>query len=286
MESKSENRSGARRAGYVALPTPTAAPLVLAAGILLLATGLVTAPEISVLGGVLSLFGAIAWWRDLYPEEQHEQVPLKEGAVWAASIHAEAAGVDSAPELKRAQLPLETYPIAAGIRGGLVGSVAMAAVAVLYGWIHYGSIWYPINLVGAIVYSHELKVSPDILTHFNFVLFAVAFAIHVSVSVVVGLLYGALLPMLPRRPILLGGIFAPLLWSGAVYGILHIVNPLLYARINWVWFVASQVAFGVVAGLTVIRHHRYRLPQLPPIRRRSGSGDSEPPEETRGGGRS
>jgi len=286
MESKSEIRTGAQRTGYVALPTPTAAPLVLAAGILLLATGLVTAPEISALGAVLAISGTIAWWRDLYPEEHHDQVAVKEEEVLATSVHTEVAGVEFAPELKRAQLPLETYPIAAGIRGGLVGSAAMAAVAVLFGYIHYGSMWYPINLVGAIVYKHELQLGTPMLMHFHAVLFLVALAIHVSVSLVVGLLYGALLPMLPRRPILLGGIFAPLLWSGAVHAVLHIVNPLLYARINWAWFVASQVAFGVVAGVTVIRHHRFRLPQLPPIRRRGGSGDSEPPDETHSGGRS
>ncbi|MGH9715564.1 MAG: hypothetical protein ACRD4R_02370 [Candidatus Acidiferrales bacterium] len=284
MESKSEIRTGTERTGFVALPTPTAAPFVLAAGMLLLATGLVTAPEVSVLGGALTIFGAIAWWRDLYPEEQHEHIPVKQEEVLAASVHAEAAGVESVPELKRAQLPLEIYPIAAGIRGGLVGSAAMALVAVLYGWVHYGSVWYPINLVGAIVFARELKVSPDILAHFNPVLFAVAVAIHVSVSVVVGLLYGALLPMLPRQPILLGGVFAPLLWSGAVHGVLGIVNPLLYARINWVWFVASQIAFGVVAGVIVIRHHRVRLPQLPPIQRHNENGDSEAPGASRGGG--
>lgn len=286
MDSNSERHTGVERTGYVALPTPTSAPLFLAAGLLLLATGLVTASEVSVLGGIFAFWGAISWWRDLYPDEQHEQVPVKEEKISAVSIHTEIAQVESAPELKRAQLPLETYPIAAGIRGGLVGSAAMAAVAVLFGWVHYGSVWYPINLVGAIVYARELKVSPDVLMHFNFVLFAVAFAIHVSVSVVVGLLYGALLPMLPGRPILLGGILAPLLWSGAVHGILGIVNPLLYERINWVWFVASQIAFGLTAGVIVIRHHRFRLPQFPPLQNRSGTGENGRHEEPRDGGRS
>jgi len=31
------------------------------------------------------------------------------------------------------------------------------------------------------------------------------------------------------------------------------VNPLLAAHIDWVWFFASQVAFGIVAGLVVMR---------------------------------
>jgi hypothetical protein len=33
--------------------------------------------------------------------------------------------------------------------------------------------------------------------------------------------------MLPRRPILLGGFIAPLMWSGLLYTALGIINPVL-----------------------------------------------------------
>jgi hypothetical protein len=62
-----------------------------------------------------------------------------------------------------------------------------------------------------------------------------------------------MLPMFPRRPILLGGAIAPVLWSGLLWSILGLVNPLLESRIDWYWFVASQIAFGVVAGAVVAR---------------------------------
>jgi len=65
-----------------------------------------------------------------------------------------------------------------------------------------------------------------------------------------------MLPMLPRRPIVLGGVIAPGLWSGALYSILGLLNPELQARIDWTWFIASQVAFGIVAGLVVVRQTR------------------------------
>ena len=52
-------------------------------------------------------------------------------------------------ELPRAWLPLEVYPISAGIKGGLAGSVAMAVLAMLYGLLSQRSIWYPINLLAA-----------------------------------------------------------------------------------------------------------------------------------------
>ena len=52
---------------------------------------------------------------------------------------------------------------------------------------------------------------------------------------------------------LLGGLVAPSLWSGLLYTILGLLNPLLAAHIDWLWFIASQVAFGIVAGLVVVR---------------------------------
>src|SRR5262249_38621571 len=83
--------------------------------------------------------------------------------------------------------------------------------------------------------------------------FAVAVLIHAIVSTAVGLLYGAMLPMFARRPILLGGLIGPVLWSGLLYSILSLLNPLLERHIDWFWFVASQGAFGIVAGLVVVR---------------------------------
>jgi hypothetical protein len=35
-----------------------------------------------------------------------------------------------------------------------------------------------------------------------------------------------------------------------------LLNPLLASRIDWFWFMASQVAFGLVAGLVVVRQSR------------------------------
>ena len=74
----------------------------------------------------------------------------------------------------------------------------------------------------------------------------------------------------PRRPILLGGFIAPLLWSGLIHSILGIVNPVLNQRIDWLWFVASQVGFGIVAGLVVSRQERIRTRQQLPLALRVG----------------
>jgi hypothetical protein len=86
--------------------------------------------------------------------------------------------------------------------------------------------------------------------------FAIALVLHALISTAVGLLYGAMLPMFARRPILLGGLIGPVLWSGLLYSMLSLLNPLLESSIDWFWFAASQVAFGIVAGLVVVRQPR------------------------------
>jgi hypothetical protein len=88
--------------------------------------------------------------------------------------------------------------------------------------------------------------------------------------------------MLPRQPILLGGFIAPILWTGLIHSILGIVNPVLNQRIDWGWFVVSQVAFGIVAGVVVTRQERIRTWQHMPLAFRSGMEASGMREENRG----
>ncbi|HWF37149.1 MAG TPA: hypothetical protein VG322_01430 [Candidatus Acidoferrales bacterium] len=271
MSATPENREHtAGNHDHVDIPSPTAWPFVLAVGFALAIAGLVTTPEISVLGGVLVLAGSVGWFRDVLPHEQEETVRVIPAEIVIATSRRELERIDVAPELKRLRFPMEIYPIKSGVRGGLVGSVAMAAVAMLYGLIDYHSIWYPVNLVGAVVYARELQMSVARLSQFSIILLLVALAIHLTVSLLVGLLYGTLLPMLPRHPILLGGVIAPLVWSGVVHASLGIINPLLNQRIDWMWFLASQVAFGCVAGLVVIRHAPVHVRQFMPLAMRAG----------------
>ena len=50
-----------------------------------------------------------------------------------------------------------------------------------------------------------------------------------GVTVILGLLYGVLLPTLPPLPKALawGGLLMPMLWSGVSYGLMGVVNPAL-----------------------------------------------------------
>ncbi|HTQ86933.1 MAG TPA: hypothetical protein VMI93_12020 [Candidatus Solibacter sp.] len=251
--------------GSVTLPAPTAWPIVLAFGVTMVFAGLVTSPTISVLGGILAVAGCTGWFREVLPHEKHHAVPVGEIPMVVVSSRREVERFALAPELARAVLPIETYPISAGIKGGLAGSVGMAVLACMYGVLMQRSIWYPINLLAATVYAQSMKMGPETLYGFHMDSFLLASAIHLVTSLLVGLLYGAMLPMFPQRPILLGGVIAPIMWTGLLYTILGMLNPLLVERIDWRWFIASQCAFGVLAGLIVKRQMPKRTRQLVPF---------------------
>ena len=256
--------------GTIKLPAPTAWPIVFAFGITLLLAGLLTSPSVSILGAILAVTGCIGWFQDVLPHEKEETVEVKAEVSVITTPRREVERLPVAPELPRALLPLETYPVSAGIKGGLAGSVAMAVLACLYGVLKQHSIWYPINLLAATIYGQSLQLTPATLNAFHLGSFVVASFIHLLTSLLVGLLYGAMLPMFPRRPILLGGVIAPILWTGLLHSILDLLNPLLNAHIDWPWFVASQFAFGIVAGLVVVRQQRVRIRQFVPFLMRAG----------------
>ena len=235
------------------VPARTAWPFILAMGVTLLFAGLVTSPSISLFGTALALAGCVGWFRAIFPHEQEEAIAVLPEDIRLTTKRRIVERIPVLPDQLRAWLPVRTYPISAGVKGGIAGSVAMAVLAVLYGVLKTGSIWYPINLLAAVIYSESLRLGAEHLNSFHADSFAIAFVLHGLISILVGLLYGAMLPMFPRRPILLGGLLGPVLWSGLLYTILGLLNPLLASHIDWFWFVASQVAFGIVAGIVVVR---------------------------------
>ena len=272
MTNLEQQGEATRRPELVVMPAPTAWPFVFALGSALMFAGLLTNVSVSLLGVVLWIFGAVGWFREVLPHEHHEEIPVVSEAVEAVAVAPapEVVRLAVAENIQRAWLPLKIYPISAGVKGGLAGGVAMALLAMLYGLIFFRSIWYPINLIAGSLYAAPAIPSMESLMRFHPGWFLFALAMHATMCLLVGLLYGAMLPMLPTRPIVLGGIIGPLLWTGLLYHIVGFVNPLLDEKINWWWFAASQVAFGVVAGLVVVRQNKVWTTENLPLAVRAG----------------
>lgn len=245
----------------VQLPAPTAWPLVLALGITLLGAGMVTSWAIGVLGLVLIVRSVGGWFHDVFPHELHVEVPVTTEVVEVKSTR---TGVTRLPisASHRKILPVERFTLGAGVQGGIAGGIAMIVPATIYGLVRYHSIWYAPNLLAAMAIPEWATRSTAFLSSFHLEGMLVAVLVHILASVLVGLLYGAVLPMFPWEPIATAGFLAPIFWTGLLYGALMALDPTLIRRIDWLWFVASQIAFGLVAGFVVNLHVKVRTHQF------------------------
>src|SRR3984957_8908900 len=258
-----------RQREVIEMPAPTAWPIILAFGLTLVFVGFVTSWSVSFLGAILAVSGCIGWFRDVLPHEKHESVSAIETIRPVSTSRPRVAAVEwMTAELHRARLPLEVYPIKAGVKGGMAGSVAWAFLAVIYGIISGRGMWYAVNVLAAGFFPD--RHAPAQIGVFQWDSLLIATVLHLLISLLVGLLYGAMLPMFPRRPILLGGLVAPVLWSGLVHSFLELIDPVLNRQIDWIWFVISQVGFGIVAGVVVSRQERVRTWQHLPFPIRAG----------------
>jgi hypothetical protein len=168
------------------------------------------------------------------------------------------------------RIPVEVQPISAGVRGGIVGGAAMAVVALAYGVVFHHSLWYPVNLLSAVAMPGMAQASLTELRAFSMSALIIGIVAHGLISVLAGLLYAVILPMLPGRHVFWGGLVAPLLWTGGLWAVLGVINPILNARVDWTWFVISQIAFGLAAGYVVSRAQPVATMQTWPLAARAG----------------
>src|SRR5712692_7337164 len=151
---------GSRRPRTIELPAPTAWPFILAFGATLLFAGLVTSMSVSVLGAALALAGCVGWFRAVFPHQQEESVAVAPEDIRLTPDRRIVERIPVLPDQLRAWLPVRTYPISSGVKGGLAGSIAMAVLACVYGILKAGTIWYPINLLAAVIYRESLRLGP------------------------------------------------------------------------------------------------------------------------------
>jgi hypothetical protein len=245
----------------VQLPSPTAMPMVLALGIALILTGMVTNVVIGLLGLLLAVWGSVGWFLEVLPHEKHTGVLVRTEEVRIFSSRTLTERLPTS-DMHRKLLPIETFRISTGIKGGIAGGIAMIIPASIYSVLKYHSIWYAMNLLAAGGFVSWAGASNAFLSEFHMRGLLAAMVIHGLTSLLVGLLYGAMLPMYPRYPILTAGLVAPLLFTGILYFAIGVVSPILNERIDWFWFVLSQIAFGLVCGFVVNLHTRVRTSQF------------------------
>jgi len=256
----------------IEVPAPTPWPFVTSFGLALLFAGLVTSLAVSIVGLVVILFGAVGWFRDVLPVPKEELVAI---ATTPAPIFVRStrrvAHLQAGAEGHRVYIPITIHPYSAGLLGGALGGVGMAIIACLYGLIAQGSLWYPVNLLAAAALPSLAEAGPAELKAFHVSGFVIALLIHGIISLLVGLLYAAILPMMPSRFTAFWGSFlAPVLWTALVASTLHLTNPALNAKIAWGWFIASQVAFGLITGFIVAHSKEVETAQSWPLAARAG----------------
>jgi hypothetical protein len=262
----------------ILVPAPTVWPFIAALGVTLILAGLVTHAAVSVVGAIVLLRSSVGWWLEVLPEQKEEVVLVSP----ADQVSRSSLAVDHLAPGHRAQIPVEVHPYWTGLYGGLAGAVAMAVVAMLFGLLSQGSIWYPINLLAAGIVRSLAEAPVDQLRHFSEAGLIAGTFIHGMISILVGMLYAISLPMFPRGASWRSGLVTPVLWSGVVAATLDLINPTLNERIDWIWFVASQIAFGLAASSVIKRTARIATMQSWPLAERAGieaqSRSGEKPE--------
>jgi hypothetical protein len=262
------------------MPAPTAWPMILAFAITLIFAGLVTNGILSIVGVIVLLRAAVGWWYEVLPVEHHEEVAVARGLDLPArpvSRRVEYLRVGEGDH--RVRIPAEIKPYSSGIKGGLVGAVAMAGVALLYGLISQGSIWYPINLLSAAMMPEMTTASVEQLRQFSAMGLFLGVIVHGLTSLLVGVLYAVMLPMFPKNAFWWAGIISPILWSGLIASTLQFINPALNAKIDWRWFVASQLAFGLTGGYVIARSQSIKTMQSWTLAMRAGIEAPEKEQE-------
>ncbi len=251
------------------LPKPTAWPIVTAFGFTLMVAGILTHYVISILGGFLTVYGCVGWFRDVLPHESHEEIEVKVQEISIASSRKSVGRIDTGGG-HRHHVGEGTFSPLAGVKGGIAGGIVMVIPALAYGLIAQHSIWYPVNLLGGAGIMGMPNPTMQYLREFHWGGLGMATLIQIVTSILVGLIYGSVLPLMPKHPIVLGGIIAPALWTGLLWAALPTINPEISSHINWPSFLIAQFAFGLVAGWVVSRSPYYRAARNLPLRMRLG----------------
>lgn len=262
----------------VELPAQTAWPLVLGLGIVLIGTGFGTSIGFLIGGLIVFVAGLGGWIFEMLPGQGHVMeplVPLDQRARLPEPAPGSVQSLKPGSVGYRFRLPERVHPISSGAKGGLVGGLLMTIPALHYGIRYHDSPWLPINLLAGMVIPGLTDDSFESLKQFNLLALILGTVIHFTFSLVFGLMYGVILPMLPSfrgAAILFGGIIMPIIWTGVCYGLMGIVDPLLEKHVSWPWFILSQFVYGLAMSQVVHRSEKIAVKQRHPRKSPSSEG--------------
>ena len=155
-------------------------------------------------------------------------------------------------------IPAWVYPYRLGLSGGAWGGLAMIVVALIYGWQH-NSIWLPVNLVGATLVRNLQGAPLADLSAFNLSALIAGLALHLILSVGLGLLFALVLPTFPGPAIVWSLTIGPALWMIASLLILPAINPVMNQYVDRPSFFAAHFVYGLVLGLWFGRAHKVHV---------------------------
>ncbi len=252
----------------VEMPEPTVWPIVLALAITLMGAGVASSLALSVVGGFLFVLSLAGWIGQLLPGRGHRHEPLVSALSRPRPVRERPGTVE---QLRagvpgyRFQLPLTVHPISSGVWGGILGGLVMPVPALAYGILSGHGLWFPGNLLAGMVVPGVSGATESQLEQFQWGALILAILIHMTFSIAFGLFFGVVsptLPPIPGGPVIAGGVLMPLLWTGLCYGSMGIVDPLLERYVNWLWFIASQVVYGLVMSTVVLNSEKVPVPPV------------------------
>ena len=253
---------------FVEMPRPTAWPFAMAIGTALTFSGLLTNASVSVLGAILTLCGAVGWFRQVLPHEQHELVPVRPEEAAVPLPKRPVKRLVPAAQIQRAWLPFELIPLVAGIKGGLAGGVVMAVLASVYGIAMYHSMWYPINLLAGSFTRPRQRPQWRRCCISGWAGFCLPLRMHITCACLWDFSTARCFRCCLRVLLFWADRLAHCFGPACSITSSDIVNPLLDYRINWWWFAVSQV------GLRRRCRLGGRAPEQGPHRRKHASGAS------------
>src|SRR5262245_44414136 len=152
------------------MPRPTVAPLMVALGLILLAASAPFGLAFVVAGAGILILALGTWVGELLPGRGHCREPLVELALRPSPVAPQPETVEQLrPGMPghRARLPEKVHPLSAGIKGGVIGGIAMPLPAFLYGVLSRHGIWFPVNLLAGMVVPRVGAQSVDQLEQFQ-----------------------------------------------------------------------------------------------------------------------